>query len=214
MSFACRACLIACRVWAGSEPIILAGGSYGGFIALEYAIKYPNHVSALILRDTYASGPKGAMYTLKSCLTSPRIKTDADRQYRAWTGTLKNNDDLQAALAEILPIYSPEKTASEPASKTLDLAKFDVHYETHNFAMSYNQPRFDVRQKLGDISTPTLIVVGRHDPIMPVQFSEEIHNLMQNSQLTVFENSGHSPPADEPAAFQQRAVKFLDYYRL
>ncbi|KAG5935356.1 hypothetical protein E4U53_000449 [Claviceps sorghi] len=202
------------RIRAGSEPIILAAGSYGGFIALEYAIKYPNYVSALVLRDTWACGSKGAMYSLKSSLTCPRIKVDADRQYRTWTGTLKDNNDLRAAFLELLPMYSSETASLASIPETMELERLHLHYETHNFAMSYNQPRFDLRPRLGEISTPTLILVGRHDLIAPVHFSEEIHGLMQNSQLTVFENSGHSPPVDEPEAFQKRVMEFLDYFKL
>ena len=44
------------RQWIGAEQIVVAGGSYGGFIALEYAVRYPEHVSAIILRDTSADG--------------------------------------------------------------------------------------------------------------------------------------------------------------
>src|SRR6218665_3280591 len=42
----------ALREWVGAEQIIMAGGSYGGFMALEYAIRYPERVLALVLRDT------------------------------------------------------------------------------------------------------------------------------------------------------------------
>ena len=42
------------REWIGAEKIVVAGGSYGGFIAMEYAIAYPDRVSAMILRDTSA----------------------------------------------------------------------------------------------------------------------------------------------------------------
>ncbi|KAG6033796.1 hypothetical protein E4U41_006803 [Claviceps citrina] len=202
------------RIRAGSEPIILAAASYGGSVALEYAIKYPNHVSALILRDVWACGSKAAMFGLKSSLTCPRVKVDAERQYRAWTGTLKHNNDLRDAFLELLPLYKPE-IASHGSSLEVDVPReLCLHYETHNFAMSYNQPRLDLRPRLGEICTPTMILVGRHDLIAPVQFSEEIHRLMRNSQLTVFEHSGHSPPVDEPEAFQNRVNGFLDYFRL
>ncbi|OAA44995.1 alpha/beta hydrolase fold protein [Metarhizium rileyi] len=202
------------RIWAGSEPIILAGASYGGHVALEYAINYPKSISAIILQDTSASGPQSTMYGLKSSLTSPRIKVDADRQYRAWTGTLRDNDDLQASLAEIHPILASEKSTGEPLPRTIDPGKLRLRYETYNFAIGYNQPRFDVRPKLADISAPTLILVGRHDLISPVPFSEELYRLMPNSQLTVFQDSGHNPAMEEPEAFQRRLIQFLDNFRL
>jgi proline iminopeptidase len=40
------------RQWPGVDEVIVAGGSYGGFIAMEYAIACPEHTRAMILRDT------------------------------------------------------------------------------------------------------------------------------------------------------------------
>jgi proline iminopeptidase len=42
------------REWLGAEQVMVAGGSYGGFIAMEYAVAYPGKVRAMILRDTSA----------------------------------------------------------------------------------------------------------------------------------------------------------------
>ncbi len=42
------------RQWIGADQVVVAGGSYGGFIAMEYAIAYPDRVRAMILRDTSA----------------------------------------------------------------------------------------------------------------------------------------------------------------
>ena len=42
------------REWIGADKIVVAGGSYGGFIALEYAVAYPERVQAIVLRDTSA----------------------------------------------------------------------------------------------------------------------------------------------------------------
>ncbi|KAG5991415.1 hypothetical protein E4U43_004037 [Claviceps pusilla] len=191
------------RIRAGSEPIILAAGSYGGLIAMEYAIKYPSYVSTLILCGTWVCGSRGALNSLKSSLTCPYMEVDPERQYRKWTRTLKNNNDLRA-----------DARRSSPCPDITELDKLHLHYQTHNFAMSYDQPRFDLRSRLGDISAPTLLLVGRHDLVAPLQFSEEIHGLIQNSQLTVFANSGHNPPLDESEAFQNRVMEFLDYFKL
>src|ERR1700740_2265250 len=42
------------REWIGADEVVIAGGSYGGFIALEYAVAYPQRVQAIVLRDTSA----------------------------------------------------------------------------------------------------------------------------------------------------------------
>ncbi|KAJ6444129.1 proline iminopeptidase [Purpureocillium lavendulum] len=204
------------REWAGADKVIVAGGSYGGMVALEYALTYPHRLSALILRDTWANGVLGVPRCLNSILASRRIKPDADRQVRAWSGNIRDNGDLAAAFMEILPIYTPEDTTGRDSPSAADQGKnggaedLILHYQTHNFCFTYNMPRFDLRSRLTEIKAPTLVVCGRHDPITPVMFSEEIAEHVPNAQLTIFEESGHSPPSDEPEAFQDRAWQFIN----
>jgi len=56
---------------------------------------------------------------------------------------------------------------------------------------------------------PTLVVVGRHDYIAPVEFSQEIANGISNARLEIFERSGHNPPSDEPEKFWGIVLEFL-----
>ncbi|KAJ7159296.1 alpha/beta hydrolase fold protein [Mycena crocata] len=198
------------RIWAGADSFVLAGGSYGGFVALEYAIHHPDKLNGLILRDTWANGPEGVRRVLHTVLTSPRIHPDRARQRRMWAGKALDNEDFRAGFAEIQPLYAPSSdgSAGYPPGKGF-AAELMFHYATHNVAFSENLPKFDVRHQLGNITVPTLVVVGRHDMVAPVEFSEEIHRGIPGSELTIFENSGHSPPSDETEAFQARVRGFV-----
>ncbi|KAF8860837.1 alpha/beta hydrolase fold protein [Acephala macrosclerotiorum] len=200
------------RAWTGEEKFVLAGGSYGGFLSLDYALAFQDRLLALILRDTWAWGTRGMMNALKVSLTSDRIKADPERQTRMWTGILYDDQDYANAVAEMSALFlSPavdlaQRKYSDPEA----LGETpQIHAATQNAAFSYNMPRFDVRSRLKDILVPTLVIVGRHDLIAPVAYSEEISNGIPNSQLTVFEKSGHNPGNDEPEAFQQRVFEFL-----
>ncbi|KAJ7284702.1 alpha/beta hydrolase fold protein [Mycena rebaudengoi] len=179
------------RIWAGADKFILAGASYGGTVALEYAALHCDKLAALLLRDTWSYGLGDLKRTLHNILSSPRIHADPERQRRVWTGKIST--------PPLLP----------PPADTFEGEAPAPHYATHNAAFSENQPNYDVRSKLGSITVPTLIVVGRHDVITPVEFSEEIHRGIPGSQLTIFEKSGHSPALDEPEAFQARVRKFF-----
>jgi proline iminopeptidase len=95
------------RRWAGAEKFVLGGGSYGGFISLDYAILHGDKLLGLILRDTWTNGVVGAMTSLASILTSDRLKVDVARQIRVSSGTLLDDKDFEAAIQEILPIYAP-----------------------------------------------------------------------------------------------------------
>ena len=81
------------RKWIGADKIVVAGGSYGGFISLEYAVCYPELAEAVLLRDTSA---------------------DADNCNRYWTGHIRDDADLKAWWAELIPLhdlpYAPVKS--------------------------------------------------------------------------------------------------------
>lgn len=158
-----------CRIWAGAETCVLAGHSYGSFLALDYAINHPTRLSGLILIDAWTVGTIGAMGALASILTSDKIQVDKDRQVRVWSGNLLSNQDYQEAITEILPFYTPPEGAVKKASTTFaessttsaaPLGQLQIHHETQNWAFGHNMPRFDVRPHLKDIkvslSSPSL----------------------------------------------------------
>ncbi|KAM0436674.1 hypothetical protein ACHAPT_002383 [Fusarium lateritium] len=202
------------REWVGVETFILAGYSYGGFLALSYALTFPGRLSGLILHNAWACGPLGTHRVLASLLSSNRINPDPARQARLWSGNVRDKEDAEKGLAEIIAIYTPEKDG--PSSETLSFDSFEstggesqLHWEVHNAAFSFSQPRFDVRHRLGDIKTPTLVAVGSHDVVCPLEESEDISRGIPNSELVVFHHSGHNPAADESEKFQKVVVGFL-----
>jgi len=142
------------RKWAGAEIFVLAGASYGGFIALDYAIRHSERLRGLILRDTWANGKVGAMAALANIVTSNRVKPDVARQVRLWSGTLHDDEDFEKSVTEILPFYLPPDDVVKPdelPESTEFKGSVIFHSATQNFAFSVNMPRFDVRNQLKDI---------------------------------------------------------------
>ena len=60
-----------------------------------------------------------------------------------------------------------------------------------------------------DITFPTLIVAGAHDPLRHPGFGEALHAQIRGSELHVFEDSGHSPHLDEPERFNDLVLRYL-----
>lgn len=195
----------ALRAWTGVESFILAGGSYGGFIAMEYAVRYPERLDALILRDT-APDSSHEELALANALASTRVAVDEVKLRRIMEGRVVDNDDFRDCWRELLPLYD---FSYDPATLEDRVAAVDYHYATHNYAFSVNRKTYDVRAKLPRVTCPTLVTVGRHDWVTPVESSEEIAALLPNAELVVFERSGHSPPLEEPEKFQQVVRDFL-----
>lgn len=195
----------ALRDWVGAEQIIMAGGSYGGFIAMEYAIRYPERVTALILRDTSPDNSNEEL-SRANALASTRVDLDLDKFYRIMDGLTTSDEDLKECWAEILPLYDH---TYDPQAVAHKVGATPYRYQTHNWAFTRNMPTYDIKAQLPAINCPTLVTVGRDDWITPVSCSETITDLIPNAELVVFEESGHSPQVEEAPRFQKVIREFL-----
>lgn len=184
----------ALRAWIGVEQIIVAGGSYGGFISLEYALRYPDRVRAIVLRDTAPSGAHQED-ARRNALSSDRTQVNVATYERMMRGELTSDDDFRAAYRGIMPLYGA--TFDPDEDLTPKLAAIPFHHATHNAAFAENLPAYDVIDRLPTIAVPVLITVGRHDWITPVAQSELIAQGILGSELVIFEHSGHSPQVEE-----------------
>ncbi|MEW1951969.1 alpha/beta hydrolase [Terrabacter sp. NPDC080008] len=195
----------ALREWAGAERFVIAGGSYGGFISMEYAIRHPERLLAMVLRDT---SPDHANEELAraNALASARVELDLGKFERIMDGKTRDDDDLRACWAEILPLYDH---VYDPASVQRKVEATPYRFETHNWAFTENMPTYDIKDRLPDVTCPTLVVVGRDDWITPVACSETIVCLIPNARLEIFEKSGHSPQVEEADRFQAVVREFL-----
>lgn len=196
----------AVRAGLGVDKIIMCGHSYGGFIALEYALRYPGRVSGLILEDTAAQSGGLSSVAIDNALASSRVNIDQGTLERVMSGQCRDDEDLKTCFLAMLPLYDYQPRA-EATSQALEECAF--HADTHNWAFSRNQPEYDVVHQLSSIKCPTLVLVGRHDWITPVEAAEEIANGIPGAQLVVFEKSGHAPGVEEAARFQDAVRSFL-----
>lgn len=197
----------AVRQHFGAEKIIMAGGSYGGFMSLEYALRYPQHVEAIVLRDTAPRNYRDKAIENARARARDIPSITEDILQRVFDGQIRDADDYREVWTAIAPLYDvnydPQRT-TERASSTR------FNHESNNYAFAVNLKGWDIRDRLPEIQVPVLITVGRHDWITPVEASEELHAGLPDSELVVFENSGHSPQVEEHDAWFEVVREFLD----
>jgi proline iminopeptidase len=193
------------REWIGAEQIIVAGGSYGGFIAMEYAIAYPDRTRAMILRDTSADR-SNLDRAYENARTQTRIEINWDNFNRYWQGRITDDEDLKARWAEIIPLYDFEY---DPVASAARVEAGIYRHEAHNFCFTDNMPNYDLRPQLPSVRCPALVTVGRTDWVTPPSSAETIASLIPDSRLVIFEKSGHSPQFEEYDRFQQVMRDFL-----
>ena len=200
------------RIWAGAEEIIIAGGSYGGCVALEYTLTYPSRVKGLILRGAFSQGFPLMMNSIMEALSNPIIegKPDPHRQYRLWTGELRDDADFKEAFLEVKGLFGkPSIQDQDEEEAGADEELGEVHSQTQNAAFSKNLPKWDILDRLKEIDVPTLVVAGRYDLIAPLKHSENIAGAIPGAKLEIFEKSAHAVPVHEPKKFQEIVGTFL-----
>ena len=194
------------REWAGAETVAMAGGSYGGFMAMEYAIRYPDRVSALVLRDTSPDNGN-AHLARENAMSSDRVTR---RHGRSSTGSTaaRSATTRTCGTAGARSCRSTTSSTTRPRSSARSRPR-PYRYEAHNYAFAVNLPGYDLKPLLPQITAPTLVTVGRTDWITPVSCSETIVELVPDARLAVFEKSGHSPQIEEAEAWTATVRAFL-----
>ncbi|WP_219825621.1 alpha/beta fold hydrolase [Nonomuraea typhae] len=97
----------ALREWTGAERIVLAGGSYGGFICLEYALRHPARVRALLLRDTAATDDFRTRARRRAEHMGRGV--DLTELERMFTDRVTDDEDLRRLWLNIQPRWRPAK---------------------------------------------------------------------------------------------------------
>jgi len=194
------------QAFAGDAPMILIGGSFGGMIALTYALKYPKGLSRLILRGTAPSHDleheaianfEARLHKAPNASMSMINKLFSDR--------IIDDIELQLIWFALQPLYYEQFDADGALEATRRLS---CHAETHN-ALYRNKDRYDVRPRLGDIDVPTLAVVGSEDWICPPSQSMEICAGIPNAELFVVEGCNHAVHLEANTEVIARVRNFL-----
>ena len=194
----------ALRAVLGHERVTVFGHSYGGLLAQEYALAYPDRVAGLVLCATFPAFDyaPAALSRAAARATPAQLAT----LLAAVGAPLADDAAFGAAFRAVLPLYFH---APDPARLAV-LA--DVRYSAAAFARAQwgCLPHASTLGRLGEITAPTLVLAGADDWIAgPEHGAERLRAGIPNAELVVFERSGHFPFVEEPAAFVQTVSAWL-----
>ena len=196
----------ALRQYLGLDKIVAIGTSYGGMVALSYAVRYPQNVQYLIAIATAAD--YRFLQRAKQNLAAKGTPEQQAIAQRLWDGNFENEAQLHEYFRLMKPLYS---LTYDPNSPDDTLGKTIFSPDALNVAFGGFLRSYDVLDQLSKITAPTLVIAGRHDWICPPECSQEIANAIPNADLRIFENSGHLVRADEPEALIDAISGFLVY---
>lgn len=172
------------------------GNSYGGFVALEYALRYPAHLLHMIVSDTAPSwGDFDDEIAAEIQRHQPGPATRA-----ALTAEPTDDESFGRMFLDLLPLYySVVGYDEQQARNQFEGTIYCAATATRSLAVA--QETYNVTLRLGEITAPALIIVGREDFICPISRAEILHAGLCDAELVIFEHSGHFPFAEEPDAF-------------
>jgi L-proline amide hydrolase len=182
------------------------GQSWGGFLAQEYALTQPQGLRGLVLADTAASFPDFVTEanTLRALLP-PDV--EATRQTHEREGTTDDPAYMEACQV----FYQRHVCRMEewPAELVEGFAWIDrdpTVYHTMNgpseFHVIGSIRDWQVKDRLGEIGVPTLLVSGRHDEATPA-LQEVLQRGIRDCEWVVFEDSSHTPHLEERERYMQ-----------
>ncbi|MBE8991923.1 alpha/beta fold hydrolase [Nostoc sp. LEGE 12450] len=198
----------ALRQHLGLEKIVVIGSSYGGMVALTYAVRYPQNVSHLIVIATAAHS--GFLERAKEILASKGTKEQKVSVQRLWDGNFENEEQLRQYFQVLGPMYSLKY---DPIKSGIAWSRNILSVDAINVAFGGFLRTYNILDQLHKITAPTLVIAGRYDWICAPEFSEEIAQAIPNADLRIFENSSHLIRADEPEALLDAIAGFLVYKR-
>lgn len=189
------------RAKLGIEHMVLAGNSMGGGVAWHYALAYPEHLDGLILVDASGQPEPGN--------SSPPLAFRVARM-----PVIRNLATMitpRSLIADSLPAaYSDPKLATDKAIDLYwELLRYPGNREAtiDRFATA---PDYATDAKLARITTPTLILWGDEDQLIPASSGRWLAKRIPGAELIVYTKTGHIPMeerADQSAADVYRFVE-------
>jgi proline-specific peptidase len=202
----------AVREALGLERTHLFGSSWGGMLAMEYALTRPNGLASLVLSSSPASIPLWAEETGRLRAELPAdVQRVLDEHEAAGTA---ESPEYETAMLEF---YRRHVCRCDPwpdgvaltFSKLVASPDVYLHMQGPNeFVITGTLSDWDVTGRLGEIDVPTLITTGRHDECTPRQ-AENVHRGIPGSEWVVFENSSHMQFVEEPERYLEVLDDFL-----
>lgn len=188
----------------------LFGHSHHALIALEYARKYPQFVTHVIVSGCSPRAEWGA--------ADEFWESDASEERKAIfeQNLLENPEGIMAGLApherwlRTYQIRAP-KLLYDP---NLDISALlePVHNDTEVFLhlQLVILKDYDIAARPEQISTPVFLALGRFDYVSPYTLWDDRREVIQDLSYHLFEKSGHFPMVEEQELFDQKLVEWIN----
>ena len=166
------------------DRVVLVGLSMGGAISQLFALTHPDRLAGLVLASTGAK--------LK---VLPMIFETLSKDFEGYLKMMGQFSFAKTASEEIKQAVLEETRKQRPEVIAGDFRACDA---------------FDVRERLSEILTPTLVLSGAEDLLTPPKYSDLLVERIPGARLVRFPGAGHLLPVEKPEAFSRAVEEFLE----
>jgi 3-oxoadipate enol-lactonase len=179
------------------DKVHLVGISYGGEIAIQFAVKYQERIEKLGLFNTAAH-------------TSPWLHDIG----RGWVEAAKAYNPVAFYKITIPVIYSPEFYNSNLEwmrnREQVLVPIFNKTFLDGMVRLIESSEGYDLRDRVKEIKVPTLIVGSENDYLVPLQEQKFLHQEIKSSELVIIPNCGHASMYEKPTVFISLVNGFIN----
>ena len=177
---------------AGGDEAIVLGNGYGGFVALQMAIRHPDIATKLILADCGAA-----------------FSEDGRQAFRNMAAASKAKGLSAITAVAMRRLFAPEFQEQHPELMGDRRAAFLRTDPEVLQAACAALAELDLRPQLGQVTAPVLVLVGEHDEATPPPMSHELAAGLPQAQLKIIPGCAHVPQLQSPEVFLDAVGDFL-----
>lgn len=198
----------ALRQALGYDQWAVLGHSFGGNVALEYALRYPQSISRLVLMDT-GGDQWWVNRNAPELLARRGYNSNAvDAARRFYNGQMTPKEFLPT-LMKFMSAYNYNNSLLSLAKELVSSRKLKARPEALIHGYTQLLKGWTVMHRLREIRVPTLVVAGRQDFLFPPEHQAILADRLPNAELVIIERSGHNPQNEQLAKLIEIIKHFL-----
>jgi pimeloyl-ACP methyl ester carboxylesterase len=175
------------------DGAVLVGNSIGGNVSARLAIMRPELVRGLMMIDSSGfEPPQHGGRAFCSLMSRPTVLRAIYPLFSKAYMRARTDADRRARASAIALTRTPDGARALSAM-------------WHSFTL----PAHDLRSQAAGLVAPTVLVWGRHDPIVAPKFGAAAHRLIAGSKLVIID-SGHAPQTTDPGAVAAELLPLVD----
>ena len=198
----------ALRQTLGLTKWAVLGHSFGGNVALEYALRYPQSLSHLILMDT-GGDARWVQHNVPEILAKRGYNAAAVQAARRFYNGQLTPGEYHPTVLKFVRAYSYHSSLLALAHEVVFGPHIKMRPETHIFGHSQLLRGWTVMDRLGEIKVPTLVLAGRDDFLYPPEHQVALATGIANARLEIIERAGHNPHMERSAEVIEIIQSFI-----